>query len=217
MAVPSHACLVLQRRLQYYSNLNNNAWNIAQVQLQRLEQVQAEHGDLAARFEAAVTEARQAAGAEGLLAERRAGALEQALAQRQAELTAVLAAAGPAGTASAKAAGQQCEKVSPAAKKKVQSFDAVLPARLSGVQGTSTQGGLAAVPGGFCQSDLMSSTRLCRVLQPINSWDCALSTCFGNASRSIWCAWPCCASILVQGKRSMSTACWPWPERVLGL
>lgn len=87
------------------------------MQLQRLEQVQAEHNDLAARFEAAVTEARQAAGAEGLLAERRAGELEQALAQREAELKAALAAAGPAGAASAKAAGQQCEKVSEAAKK----------------------------------------------------------------------------------------------------
>ena len=89
--------------------------NTAQVQLQRLEQVQVEHGDLAARFKAAVTEARQTAGAEGLLAEGRAGGLEQALAQREAELKAALAAAGPAGSASAKAAGQQCEKVSEAA------------------------------------------------------------------------------------------------------
>lgn len=86
------------------------------MQLQRLEQVQAEHGDLAARFEAAVTEARQTAGAEGLLADRRAGVLEEALAQREAQLKAALLATGPAGAASAKAAGQQCEKVSEAAK-----------------------------------------------------------------------------------------------------
>ena len=96
--------------------LQQPTWNIAQVQLQRLEQVQAEHDDLAARFEAAVTEARQAAGAEGLLAERRAGELGQALAQREAELQAAHASAGPAGAASAKAAGQQCEKVREAEK-----------------------------------------------------------------------------------------------------
>ena len=88
----------------------------AQVQLQRLEQVQAERDELAARSGAAVTEARQAAGAQGLLAERRAGELRQALAQREAELEAALAAAGPAGAAGAQAAGRQCGEVSEAGR-----------------------------------------------------------------------------------------------------
>ncbi|KAK9826877.1 hypothetical protein WJX81_002647 [Elliptochloris bilobata] len=82
-----------------------------EVQLQRLEQVQAERDKLAQRVEAAVVGACQAADANGLLAERRADGLQQALTQREAELRAALAAGGPAGAADAKAAGQQCEQL----------------------------------------------------------------------------------------------------------
>lgn len=82
-----------------------------QVQLQQLEQVQTERDALHASFEAATADARQAAGAKALLLERKAGALEEALAQREAELEAALAGAGPGAEAEARAAGQRCAQV----------------------------------------------------------------------------------------------------------
>lgn len=82
-----------------------------QVQLQQLEQVQTERDALHARFEAATADARQAAGAKALLLERKAGALEEALAQREAELEAALAGAGPGPETEARTAGQRCAQV----------------------------------------------------------------------------------------------------------
>jgi len=84
---------------------------VTQVQLQQLELVQAESGSLRARFDAAIAEERQASDAKALVAERRADALAEALARREAALPVVHASAGPAAAADARTTAGRCEQV----------------------------------------------------------------------------------------------------------